>query len=151
MVAFVGRSWAVYVGVGVLWALVIWAIPLLSVLDALPMAPGPILGTGIVTGGIAFGVWYLCLRGRLEVGDDGLVLSSRFRSRVFPWADLAVIEPSWRWQWVRCRDASGRVTIRLTTSRPYPRAHQLVSQHNEELATRLWYASRPPTESRPSA
>lgn len=142
VVAFVGRSWLAYIGGGVLSALVIWAVPFLTFLEVLPLAPGPFLAIGLVTGTAFFGLWHLAFRRSIELGDDGLVLSGLRGSRVVPWSDLVAIEPMWGWQWVRCRDASGQVTLRLTSSTSYPRLRQHVSRHNEELATRLWYASR---------
>ncbi|MFD4324102.1 PH domain-containing protein [Nocardioides sp. NPDC058538] len=142
VVAFVGRSWIVYIGGFVLSVLVIWAAPFLTIIEVLPTAPGPIFAIGLVMGTALFGLWHLGFRRRLEVGEDGLVLSGKRGSRVVPWSDLVGIEPMLSWQWVRCRDASGSVTLHLTTSRSYPRMQHLVSRHNEELATRLWYASR---------
>jgi hypothetical protein len=142
VVAFVGRSWIVYIGGGVLSVLVIWAAPFLTITEVLPMAPGPFFAVGLVIGTALFGLWHLGFRRRLEVSEDGLVLSGVRGSRVVPWSDLVGIEPMWNWQWVRCRDASGHVTLRLATSRSYPRLQHHISQHNEELATRLWYASR---------
>lgn len=142
VVAFVGRSWIVYIGGVALSVLMIWAMPFLAITEVLPLAPGPFFAVGLVAGTVFFCVWHLGFRCRLEVGEDGLVLSGVRGSRLVPWSDLDGIEPMWSWQWVRCRDASDHVTLRLTTSRSYPRLQHHISQHNEELATRLWYASR---------
>ncbi|EGD44481.1 hypothetical protein NBCG_01131 [Nocardioidaceae bacterium Broad-1] len=142
VVAFAGRSWIVYLLGLLLSVLVIWSVPLLTIFEVLPVAPGPFMVAGLVAGTVAFGVWHLGFRRGLDVTDDGLVLSGMRGSRVVPWSELVDIEPKWGWQWVRCRDASGRVTLWLTTSKSYPRLRHHVSRHNEELATRLWYASR---------
>jgi hypothetical protein len=142
VVAFAGRSWAAYMGVGLLWGLGIWVMMFLDFRDALPVALGRILGINFVVGVVVFAAWYVGGRRRLEVSDEGLMLTGVLGSRVIPWSDLVVVEPTWGWQWVRCRDARGRATLRLTTSRLYPRLQHQVRRDNRELATRLWYASR---------
>jgi hypothetical protein len=141
VVVFVGRSWAVVMGVGLLWGLLIWVVMFLDFRGALPVPLGRIMWTNVLVSGAAFGAWLL-LRSRLEVSVEGLTLTGPLGSRVIPWSELAVIEPAWAWQWVRCRDADGRVTLRFTTSKAYPRMQHQVSTDNKELATRLWYASR---------
>ncbi|MER6974959.1 PH domain-containing protein [Nocardioides sp. NPDC000445] len=141
VIVFLGRSWTIFMGAGLLWGVLIWAVMFLDFRGALPVPLGPIMGINIVAGA-AFGTWILLLRTRLEVSDDGLALWGPLGSRVVPWSDLAVVEPTWAWQWVRCRDTDGRATLRLTTTRWYPRLNHQVREHNKELATRLWYASR---------
>lgn len=142
VVVFVGRSWAIFIGAGLVWGLLIWTVMFLAFrgVGAVPM--GLLMDINIVVGCAVFGAWYLLRCGKLEVMEDGLALSGPLGSRMVPWSDLAVVEPTWAWQWVRCRDDSGRVTLRLSTSRWYPRLQHQVREHNKELATRLWYASR---------
>ncbi|MFJ9389394.1 PH domain-containing protein [Nocardioides sp. NPDC101246] len=142
VVAFVGRSWAVFMGAGLVWGLLIWTVMFLDFRGALPVPLGLFMGIHIVAGSAVFGAWFLLCRGRLEVRDEGLALSGPLGSRVVPWSDLANVEPSWAWQWVRCRDADGRITLRLTTSRWYPRLQHHIREHNKKLATQLWYSSR---------
>ncbi|MFE7227663.1 PH domain-containing protein [Nocardioides sp. NPDC057577] len=142
VVAFGGRSWAIFMGAGMVWGLLIWTVMFLEFRGALPVPMGRVMDINILIGVAVFGGWFLLRRGRLEVRDDGLALSGPLGSRVVPWSDLTVVEPTWAWQWVRCRDADGRVTLRLTTSRWYPRLQHQIREHNKELATRLWYCSR---------
>ncbi|MER7556428.1 PH domain-containing protein [Nocardioides sp. NPDC126508] len=142
VVAFVGLSWAASMGVGVLWGLTIWAAGFLDFRGVLPVPLGAVMGVHLVLCGAVFAAWLLLFRSRLEVSDEGLALSGPLGSRVIPWSELVVVEPSWGWLWVRCRDSRGRATLRLTTSRLHPRLQRHVRRDNKELATRLWYASR---------
>jgi hypothetical protein len=140
VVAFVGRSWAVYLGVGLGWGIATWIVTFLVFRGVVAVPSGPVMRILVVVGVVTFTSWYLVSRSWLEIGDDGLRLSGPLGSRVVPWSDVAVIEPTWAWQWVRCRDATGRATIRLTSSRLYPRLQHHVRRDNQDLATRLWYA-----------
>ena len=140
VVAFVGRSWEAYLGIGLGWGIAIWIVMFLVVRGVVAVPPGPVMLILIVLGSVTFTLWNLASRSRLEFDEDGLRLSGPLGSRLVPWSDLAVVEPSWAWQWVRCRDVAGRVTLRLTSSRLYPRLQHHVRRDNKDLATRLWYA-----------
>ncbi|MEU0265257.1 PH domain-containing protein [Nocardioides sp. NPDC006303] len=140
VVAFVGRSWAVHLGVGLAWGMAIWTVMFLASRGVVAFSLGPVMGILFVAGAVIFTLWYLASRSRLEIDAEGLRLSGPLGSRVIPWSDLTVVEPSWAWQWVRCRDAAGRATVRLTSSRLYPRLQHQIQRDNQELATRLWYA-----------
>lgn len=140
VVAFFGRSWVAYLGAGLGWGVATWSVTFIAFRGAVTFPLGPVMGIFIVLGGVIFTLWYLISRSRLEIDDDGLRLSGPLGSRLVPWSDLTVVEPSWSWQWIRCRDAAGRATLRLTSSRLYPRLQHHVRRDNQELATRLWYA-----------